>query len=102
MLSVNTAVGRRWQVNLERDPHITLVVVNPENDQNLVEVRGTATARPGDGADRPQTASPTSTSAPTTLVSNKYIGTDYPWLAPGEQRITYVITPDRVRVQNPA
>ncbi len=87
MLSVNTCVVRRWQANLEYDPHITLVVVNPEDSQHFVEVRGTATARP-------ETAL-----ADINRISNKYIGTDYPWLAPGEQRITYVITPSRVRLQ---
>jgi PPOX class probable F420-dependent enzyme len=87
-LFVNSALGRRWPANLDKDPHVTLVVVNPENSQNFLEVRGTATSSIERGLDD------------INWLAHKYIGQDYPWLAPGEQRVTFEIEPTRVRVVN--
>jgi len=30
-------------------------------------------------------------------LSHKYIGKDYPWIGPGEQRKKFVVTPEKVR-----
>ena len=83
-VAVNSAIGRQWPTNLERDPHITVVVYNQDNPFEYVEVRGTATGTT-DGAwehiDR---------------LSQKYVGSDYP-RNEGEERITYVVAADRVR-----
>ena len=49
-LAVNSAVGRRWPTNLERDPHITLVIYDEDNPYDYVEVRGRARGTT-DGAD---------------------------------------------------
>jgi PPOX class probable F420-dependent enzyme len=87
-LFVNSSVGRRWPANLEKDPHATLVVMNPENPQNFLEVRGTVTSSTEHGTDD------------INCLANKYIGQDYPWLQPGEQRITFVFEPSRVRLVN--
>lgn len=84
-LFVNSAVGRRWPTNLERDPHATLVVFDPENPYSFVEVRGTVTSSTEHGTDD------------INWLSNKYIGRDYPWLQPGEQRVTFAFEPTRVR-----
>lgn len=87
-LFVNSSVGRRWPANLEKDPHATLVVMNPENPQNFLEVRGTVTSSTEHGTED------------INWLANKYIGQDYPWLQPGEQRITFVFEPSRVRLVN--
>ena len=44
-IAVNSAVGRKWPTNLERDPRITVVVYDESNPYDYVEVRGTATPR---------------------------------------------------------
>ena len=85
-LFVNSALGRRWPANLDNDPHATLVVMNPDNPQNFLEVRGTVTSSTEHGTED------------INWLSNKYIGKDYPWLQPGEQRVTFVFEPSRVRL----
>jgi PPOX class probable F420-dependent enzyme len=85
-LFVNSALGRRWPANLANDPHATLVVMNPENPQNFVEVRGTVSSSTEHGTED------------INWLSNKYIGQDYPWLRPDEQRVTFVFEPSRVRL----
>jgi PPOX class probable F420-dependent enzyme len=87
VLAVNSAVGRRWPANLERDPHITLVVMDPSNPYLFVEVRGRVKSTL-DGADQHIDA-----------LAKKFIGKDvYPFRAPGERRIKFVVEPDRVRL----
>lgn len=86
VLAVNSAVGRRWPTNLERDPHVTLVVYDPANPYQFAEVRGTATGTL-EGADEHIDS-----------LAKKYINQDhYPFRQPGEQRVKFVIEPTRVR-----
>jgi PPOX class probable F420-dependent enzyme len=88
-LAVNSAVGRRWPTNLQRDPRVTVVIYEQSNPYNFVEIRGTAS---GDttGADEH-----------IDRLAKKYIDQDkYPFRQPGEQRITFVIEPSTVRHQN--
>jgi PPOX class probable F420-dependent enzyme len=85
-VAVNSAVGRLWPTNLERDPRITVLVQEAGNAYNFLEIRGTATGST-DGADEHINA-----------LAKKYIGQDeYPYRQPGEQRIKFAITPDHVR-----
>ncbi len=87
-LAVNSAVGRRWPSNLERDPHVTVVVYDETNPYEYVEVRGTATGRT-EGAD-----------AHIDALAEKYLGADtYPFRQGGEQRITHLVEPSLVRHQ---
>lgn len=87
-VAVNSAVGRRWPTNLERNPHVTVLVYEAGNPYNYVEIRGTATAT-REGADEHINA-----------LSKKYIGQDeYPYRQPGEERIKFVIEPEQVRHQ---
>jgi len=87
--TVNSAVGRHWPTNLERDPRITLVVYAQDNPYAFVEIRGRATGTI-EGAD-----------AQIDRLAKKYIGREtYPFRQPGEQRITYRVEPDRVRYQS--
>jgi PPOX class probable F420-dependent enzyme len=86
--AVNSAVGRRWPTNLQRDPRVTVVVYEQSNPLNFVEIRGTANAAT-DGAD-----------GHIDRLAKKYLGADeYPFRQPGEQRITFTITPTTIRHQ---
>jgi PPOX class probable F420-dependent enzyme len=87
-VAVNSAVGRLWPTNLERDPRITVLVYEADNPYNYVEIRGTATGTT-DGADEHINA-----------LTKKYINQDeYPFRQPGEQRIRYDIKTEHVRHQ---
>ena len=87
-VAVNSARGRRWPANLERDPRVTVLVYEAGNPYNYVEIRGSATST-RDGAD-----------AHINALTKKYIGQDeYPFRRPGEERVKIVIQPDHVRHQ---
>ena len=87
-VAVNSAKGRRWPANLERDPRVTVLVYEEGNPYNYVEIRGKANATT-EGADQHIDA-----------LAKKYLGEDkYPFRRPGEQRIKFVIQPDNVRHQ---
>jgi PPOX class probable F420-dependent enzyme len=87
-VAVNSARGRRWPTNLQRDPRVTVLVYEQGNPYNYVEIRGRASATT-DGADDHINA-----------LTKKYIDQDeYPFRQPGEERIKFVIEPDHVRHQ---
>src|SRR5580698_5986807 len=48
---LNSAEGRAWVRNLERDPRVTLTVQNLENPYEYLEIRGRVGERTHDGAD---------------------------------------------------
>ena len=87
-LAVNSAVGRKWPSNLERQPTVTVVVYDEDNPYDYVEVRGTAsstTEGADDHIDR---------------LAKKYLDADsYPFRQGGEQRITFFVEPSLVRHQ---
>jgi PPOX class probable F420-dependent enzyme len=86
-VAVNSAEGRKWPSNLDRNPQTAVVVYDQNNPFEYVEVRGTAER--ADGADEHIDA-----------LSRKYIGKDeYPFRQPGEERIKFVVEPERVRHQ---
>lgn len=85
---LNSAEGRAWPRNLERDPRITLTVQNLENPYEYVEVRGKVAERTHDGADEHIDA-----------LAKKYLGADsYPYRQPGEQRVIIRVEPEHVHV----
>ena len=87
-IAVNSAEGRHWPANIERDPRVTVLVYESGNPYNYVEIRGTASGTT-DGADEH-----------IDQLAKKYLGQDtYPYRQPGEQRIKFTITPTRVRHQ---
>ena len=87
-VAVNSALGRKWPTNLERDPRVSVLVYEQSNPYNYVEIRGSATPT-REGADEHINA-----------LTKKYIGQDeYPFRQPGEERIKFVIQPDHVRHQ---
>ena len=87
-LAINSAEGRRWPTNLERDPRVTAVVYPDGNPYEYVEIQGTA-AGTRDDAD-----------AHIDRLAKKYTGADtFGGNAPGDVRVKFVITPTRVRHQ---
>lgn len=85
---LNTAEGRAWPSNLERDPRVTLTVQNMENPYEYVTIRGRVAERTTDGADRHIDA-----------MAMKYLGQDtYPYRQPGEQRVIVRVEPEHVHV----
>jgi len=86
--ALNTAEGRAWPRNLERDPRVTLTVQNMENPYEYVEVRGRVVERTRDGADEHIDA-----------LAKKYMGVEeYPLRQPGEQRVIIRVEPEHVHV----
>jgi PPOX class probable F420-dependent enzyme len=85
---LNTAQGRVWPKNLERDPRVTLVVQNMENPYEYAEIRGREAERTGDGAD-----------AHIDFLAKKYMDADsYPLRKEGEQRLIIRVDPERAKV----
>jgi PPOX class probable F420-dependent enzyme len=85
---VNTAEGRAWPRNLERDPRVTLTVQNMENPYEYVTIRGRVAERTREGADEHIDA-----------LAKKYLDKDtYPFRQPGEQRVIIRVEPDYVHV----
>jgi PPOX class probable F420-dependent enzyme len=85
---LNTAEGRAWPRNLERDPRVTLTVQNMENPYEYLEIRGRVAERTTEGADEHIDA-----------LAKKYMGVEeYPMRRPGEQRIIIKVDPERVKV----
>ena len=84
-VAVNTARGRKWPTNLERDPRANLLVINQDNPYEYVEIAGGVSEAPG-GEEHID------------LLAQKYINQDkYPWRADGEERVKFHINPDKVR-----
>lgn len=85
---LNSAEGRAWPENLRRTGHITVTVTNTENPYEFVSITGRVAEDTHDGADEHINA-----------MAKKYLGQDeYPFRAPGEERVKFAITPDRIKV----
>jgi PPOX class probable F420-dependent enzyme len=85
---LNTAEGRAWPRNLERDPRVTLTVQNMENPYEYVTIRGRVAERTHEGADEHIDA-----------LAKKYLDQDtYPMRQPGEQRVIIRVEPEYVHV----
>jgi PPOX class probable F420-dependent enzyme len=85
---LNTAEGRAWYRNIERDPRVSLNVQNLKNPYEYLEVRGQVTERTREGADEHIDA-----------MAKKYLDQDtYPYRQAGEQRVIVRISPEWVKV----
>ncbi len=86
-VSFNTARGRAKDRHLERDPRVSLLVMDPENAYKWVSVSGTAELTE-EGAD-----------AQIDKLAKKYLGKDtYPFRREGEQRVIFRIAPEHVKL----
>ncbi len=87
-LVFNTAKGRAKQANLDRDPHVAVAVVDPDDAFNVLVVRGTVDAT-REGAD-----------THVDQLAKKYLGVDeYPMRQAGEVRLKYLVHTERVVMQ---
>jgi PPOX class probable F420-dependent enzyme len=85
---LNTAEGRAWPRNLQRDPRVTLTVQNLDNPYEYIMIRGRVAERTHEGAD-----------AHIDNMAKKYLGQDsYPFRQPGEQRLIIRVQPEQVHV----
>jgi PPOX class probable F420-dependent enzyme len=84
-VSFNTARGRAKERNLERDPRVSLVVVDPSNPYRWVAISGRAELTE-EGADEQ-----------IDKLAKKYLGKDrYHWRNPEETRVSVKITPEYI------
>jgi PPOX class probable F420-dependent enzyme len=84
-LSFNTAAGRAKPRHLERDPRVSLLVVDPQDTYKWVSISGTAELTTDDADDQID------------RLAKKYLGQDeYPWRKPEEQRVKVRIRPEHV------
>lgn len=85
VVTLNTERKRVKPRNLERDPRISVAVVDLEKPYDRwVSVTGRAELTDEDGLDV------------INQLSRKYLGTDYPWLQPGDTRVTIRVHPEKV------
>ena len=85
-VALNSALGRRWPTNLQRDPRVTILVYETGDPYEYVEIRGRARAT-REGADEHIDA-----------LSKKYTGHDeFQGRKPGDERVKFVIEPERLR-----
>ena len=83
---VNSAKGRQKDKNIERDPRVTITVIDPTNPYRYVEIRGRVDETTQQGAD-----------THIDKMAKKYLGKDtYPFRQPGEVRVMYKIAPQHV------
>jgi len=85
-LLVNTAKGRVKDRNMRRNPNVSLAVIDPKNPYRYLEIRGKVTEVTEQEAD-----------SHIDKQAKKYLGVDkYPYRQPGEVRVLFKITPERV------
>jgi PPOX class probable F420-dependent enzyme len=83
--SFNTAAGRAKPRHLERDPRLSLIVVDPQDQYRWIAISGRAEIT-AEGAD-----------AQIDRLAKKYLDADsYPWRKPEEQRLTVRIFPEHI------
>ncbi len=81
---VNTAKGRRKDLNMRANPQVSLAIIDPDNPYRYLEVRGSVVEVTEDGAD-----------AHINKMAKKYLGVDlYPYRQPGEVRVLFKIKPE--------
>ena len=82
----NTAQGRKKARNLERDARVAVTVIDPDDQYNVVALRGTVIDVTTDGAD-----------ADIDALAKKYLGVDtYPMRSEDEVRIRVRVRTDHI------
>ena len=82
---INSTKGRRKDLNMRRDPRVSLSMCDPDKSGRYLEIRGTVVEITEDGAERHLD-----------VLSERYLGEPvYPFRVPGEVRVLYKIAPER-------
>lgn len=83
---INTARGRKKVRNVERDPRVSVEVVQQDNPYSMLSVKGKVVGITAEGADEHIDA-----------MAKKYLGQDsYPFRKEGEERLIMRIQPEKV------
>jgi PPOX class probable F420-dependent enzyme len=85
---LNSAKGRAWPRNVERDPRVTILVADQADPYTYVQVRGRVVRTVEDDEAREHIEE----------LSQKYTGHEYNGFTPGEVRVKYWVEPDKVIV----
>ncbi len=81
---VNTQEGRVKPANVRRDPRVAISIYDQSNPYTSVSIRGRAVEITHEGAEEG-----------IHKLAKKYMGQDrYPYLQPGDQRVTFSIEPE--------
>jgi len=86
---INTEVGRQKHRNIERDPRVTITVIDTENPYRYVEVRGKVVEQVGGDEAR----------AHIDACSQRYTGGPYPAENIATERVILRIEPERTVVR---
>jgi PPOX class probable F420-dependent enzyme len=86
---INTELGRQKHLNVERDPRVTVTVIDTENPYRYVEVRGRVVQQVGGDEAR----------AHIDTCSQRYNGQPYPPEAIATERVILRIEPERTLVR---
>jgi PPOX class probable F420-dependent enzyme len=87
-VALNSAEGRAWVRNVERDPRVTITVADSNNPYEFVEIRGRVAETTHDGAEEHIDA-----------LAKKYLGQDtYPYRQEGETRVKILVEPDSAKI----
>jgi PPOX class probable F420-dependent enzyme len=90
-VTLNSAEGRKWPENLRKAGTATVTVMADNDPYEWVSVTGRLVEDTHDGAD-----------AHIDSFAKKYLDADsYPYRQPGEQRIKFVLSPERVHYVAP-
>lgn len=85
---LNTAAGRQKHQNMLARSQATVLVIDPDNSQRFMEIRGEVVNSTEEGGDDV-----------IDQLAHKYLGADrYPWRNPAETRVTFMVEPTRVVV----
>jgi PPOX class probable F420-dependent enzyme len=85
-IRVNTAKGRWKDKNMRNRPQVALSILDPDNPYRYMQIRGKVVDVTENGAD-----------AHIDSLAKKYLGQDkYPFRQPGEQRVIYKVSVERV------
>ncbi len=81
---INSSKGRKKDRYMRREARVALSIQDPDNAYRYLEIRGRVVDITEEGGiDQ------------INKLAKKYLGEDkYPWLQPGEERVTYKIAPD--------
>jgi PPOX class probable F420-dependent enzyme len=85
-LIFNTAVGRVKDKNMKRNPTVAVSIMDPEQPYRYLQIQGKVTSHTEEGG-----------KASIDQMARKYTGDDYKWAKPGETRIVFKVTPEKVQ-----
>jgi PPOX class probable F420-dependent enzyme len=84
---LNSAKGRVKDKNMRARPHVALSILDPDNAYRYIQIIGEITEITEQGGD-----------AHIDSLAKKYLGQDsYPFRQPGEVRVIYKVTPNKVQ-----